>query len=245
MPVHALTYEEVLEVHRVLVSFFAQEDDPIEPAGVKDDNLLRSAVARPDTALGSVEKYPTADAKAAALLHSLVKNHAFHNGNKRTALVSMLRFLDENGRRLEASDDELFDLVTRTADGRLPNGDIAKGADHHVEEIRSWITAHWRSAKARPSALKLGEFLDRCEKAGARVKKADGGYSILGRGGSSIQIGGATRRLDGMAVKRYAQKLGLTDAESGVAFDEFQVGVSADRRIVQSLLGVLRRLAHA
>ena len=43
---------------------------------------------RPQTGLGTIDKYPTIEQKAAALLHSLIKNHAFHNGNKRTALVA-------------------------------------------------------------------------------------------------------------------------------------------------------------
>jgi death-on-curing family protein len=245
MAKYTLTYDDVLEFHGILVAFFAEQRDPIEPHGVRDENLLRSAIARADTSLGLVEKYPSTDAKAAALLHSLVKNHAFHNGNKRTALVSTVWFLDRNDRRLDVSDDDLFTLVTRTASGVLPDGGPVESSDQHVEAIRMWLAARCRVSTKKPSTIRLGQFLQLCELAGARVRKADGGYSILGRGGESIQIGGATRKLNGMAIKRYAQKLGLADAESGTVFDEFQAGLNPARRTIQNLLGVLRRLAHA
>lgn len=89
-----LTYEEVLNIHYALVEDFAKHEDPIDPPGVKSESLLHSAVFRPQTAIGDQPKYPTVEMAAAALLHSLVHDHPFHNGNKRTALVAMLVFLD-------------------------------------------------------------------------------------------------------------------------------------------------------
>lgn len=109
-----LSYDDVLRIHYQLVEFFASDGDPITPPGPRDTNLLHSACMRPQTSLGEIEKYRGIDKKAAALLHSLVMNHAFHNGNKRTALASMVSFLDRNDRRIDATDDELFDLVTCT-----------------------------------------------------------------------------------------------------------------------------------
>jgi death-on-curing protein len=93
--------EDVLDLHAELVVLFAREDNPIFPPGVKDRKLLESACGRPQTSLGGTEKYLTVEQKAAALLHSLVKNHPFHNGNKRTALRTVVTFLWQND-RLEA-----------------------------------------------------------------------------------------------------------------------------------------------
>ena len=94
-----LTTEDVVEIHAGLTLMF-KDDDPIEPPGVRDENLLGSAISRPATGFAGQEKYRTIEQKAGALLHSLAKNHAFHNGNKRTAFMSMLVFMERNGRRL-------------------------------------------------------------------------------------------------------------------------------------------------
>ena len=115
-----LSEGDVVDIHNALVAMFST-DDPIEPPGVRDANLLGSAVARPRTGLGNVDKYETIDKKAAALFHSLVKNHAFHNGNKRTALVALIVFLGRNGKLLdEITDRELFDFVVSVAADTFP-----------------------------------------------------------------------------------------------------------------------------
>jgi death-on-curing family protein len=91
--------EEVVEVHNHLTRLFEREDDPISPSGVKSSPLLESACSRPHTGLGAHDKYGTTDLKLAALFHSLTKNHPFHNGNKRTALATLLAALSRNDRR--------------------------------------------------------------------------------------------------------------------------------------------------
>ena len=89
------------------------------PAQVRDVGLLQSALARPQaTALGT-EAYPTIQAKAAALLHSLARNHGLVDGNKRLALASVVAFYGMNGLRLTLTNDDAFDLVTAVAAGSL------------------------------------------------------------------------------------------------------------------------------
>ncbi len=86
---------------------------------VRDAGLLESALARPQaTAFGS-DAYPDLDAKAAALLHSLARNHGLVDGNKRLALAGVIAFYGLNGRRLTSSNDEAYDLVIAVADGSL------------------------------------------------------------------------------------------------------------------------------
>lgn len=84
-------------------------------AAVRDVGLVASAVARPATVAFGVEAYPVVDGKAAALLHSIVCNHPFVDGNKRTAWVACEAFLLVNGYRIPLTDDEAFDLVLRIA----------------------------------------------------------------------------------------------------------------------------------
>jgi death-on-curing family protein len=74
------------------------------------------------------------------MFHSLAgSNHAFHNGNKRTALVSTVVFLDRHNRRVTASDDELFEFVVRVA---RHDGEFNGSADENVEAIGKWIREH-------------------------------------------------------------------------------------------------------
>jgi death on curing protein len=93
---------------------------------VRDIGLLESALARPQaTAFGS-DAYPDLDAKAAALLHSLARNHALVDGNKRLALAGVIAFYGVNGRRLTLTNDQAYDLVMAVADGTLEAvGEIA------------------------------------------------------------------------------------------------------------------------
>ena len=86
---------------------------------VRDIGLLESALARPQaTAFGS-DAYPDLDAKAAALLHSLARNHALVDGTKRLALAGVIAFYGVNGRRLTLTNDEAYELVMAVSDGTL------------------------------------------------------------------------------------------------------------------------------
>jgi death-on-curing protein len=93
-----------------------------EPA-VRDYGLLESALARPQaTAFGS-DAYTSLDAKAAALLHSLARNHALIDGNKRLALAATIAFYGVNGRRLTLTNDQAYELIMAVAEGKLDSVD--------------------------------------------------------------------------------------------------------------------------
>ncbi|WP_228373794.1 type II toxin-antitoxin system death-on-curing family toxin [Demequina maris] len=93
---------------------------------VRDVGLLESALARPATTLMGADAYPTLDLKAAALLHSLVNNHALADGNKRLGWLATVVFVGFNGFRVRMSQGEAFDLVWAVADGTLDDvGKIA------------------------------------------------------------------------------------------------------------------------
>jgi death-on-curing protein len=88
---------------------------------VRDYGLLEAALARA-TAFGK-DAYPDLDAKAAALLHSIARNHALIDGNKRLALAAVIAFYGLNGRRLTLTNDAAYDLVTSVAAGHLDTVD--------------------------------------------------------------------------------------------------------------------------
>lgn len=100
---------------------------------VRDAGLLASALARPGASMFGEEAYADLDHKAAALLESLVRNHALVDGNKRTAWTLMVAFLWINGHQHDFGTDEAFDLVIGVAEGRIDlNAASALISDHRV-----------------------------------------------------------------------------------------------------------------
>jgi death-on-curing protein len=95
---------------------------------VRDYGLLEAALARPRATAFGKDAYPDLDAKAAALLHSIARNHALIDGNKRLALASVIAFYGFNGRRLTLTNDEAYDLVMSVAEGRLDTVDAIAAA---------------------------------------------------------------------------------------------------------------------
>lgn len=93
---------------------------------VRDIGLLDSAINRPRASAGSVEFYPTLRLKEAALLQSLVKNHALVDGNKRLGWLATVVFCDLNGAAPVLSDDEVFQLVQDVASTNLDLEHIAE-----------------------------------------------------------------------------------------------------------------------
>lgn len=87
-----------------------------DPPPVRDLGLLAAAVARPKASAFGDDAYPDVWSKAAALLHSIVKNHALVDGNKRLGWVASAVFFDLNGvDPTAASNDDVFGLVMRVA----------------------------------------------------------------------------------------------------------------------------------
>ncbi len=122
-----LTLPELLHIaERVLGG-----DPPVRDAG-----LLESAVARPRATAFGADAYPDLDSKAAALLHSLARNHALVDGNKRLALAALIAFYGVNGRRLTLTNDDAYDLVIDVATGHLDSVDGIAGRLRSATEPR-------------------------------------------------------------------------------------------------------------
>jgi death on curing protein len=105
-----LTTEQVLRIARRAVG------GPVE---VRDLGLLDAAVHRPRASVLGRDAYPDLMTKAAALLHSLARNHPLVDGNKRLAWLATYVFLAKNGVELDPSDDDAYELVVAVAAGEL------------------------------------------------------------------------------------------------------------------------------
>jgi death on curing protein len=86
---------------------------------VRDAGLLESALGRPRATVFGEDAYPDVHTKAAALLHSLARNHALVDGNKRLAWAATAVFLGINGHRVVTSNDHVVELVLAVAAGEL------------------------------------------------------------------------------------------------------------------------------
>ena len=104
--------------------------------GVRDYGLLEAALARPRATAFGKDAYPDLDAKAAALLHSVARNHALVDDNKRLALAAVIAFYGLNGRRLTMSNDQAYDLVISVADGQLDTVDAIADILREVTQPR-------------------------------------------------------------------------------------------------------------
>jgi death-on-curing protein len=99
---------------------------------IEDYGLLESALARPRASVFGEDAYPDLHLKAASLLHSLARNDALMDGNKRLAWTACRTFLAVNGVWIRADEDDRFELVIRVATGRLPE------LDKIAEQLRTW-----------------------------------------------------------------------------------------------------------
>jgi death-on-curing protein len=117
--------EEVRKIHQILIERFGGSQ------GLRDVGILESALSRPFQTFDGLDLYPTAIDKAAALFESIISNHPFVDGNKRTAYVLMKLFLMENGLKVQATQDEKYRFVILCAEG-----------SYRFEEIKVWLTNH-------------------------------------------------------------------------------------------------------
>ena len=120
-----LTETGVTHLHDLLsTNYHLLEDmDPVSPPGIKNQSMLESAVSRQHVGSGDWYKYPNHFDNCATLTYGIIKNHAFHNGNKRTGLLSMIKHLYLNGYVLSPNvkSNEIYSFVLAVASNKLPH----------------------------------------------------------------------------------------------------------------------------
>ena len=122
MEVHYLSSNEVLLIHDHAIGEFGGS------FGLMSPGQLESSIAAPRQTMFGEELYPDLFSKAAILFYLLVKNHAFVDGNKRTAALALIEFLERNGYSLNATNDELYQFTI----------DVASSVSTK-EEVEMWI----------------------------------------------------------------------------------------------------------
>jgi len=115
-----LTIEQVIELHDEMLKRYGGL------AGIRDKNLLWSAIDAPKAAMFGQEMYPSVYEKAAAYLYHLVCNHPFNDANKRTGFAVTLVFLEVNSVKQAFQKEDLENLVIEVAKGKETKERIAK-----------------------------------------------------------------------------------------------------------------------
>lgn len=124
-------------MNQELVEFLTVEDlleiasGVLESVAVRDLGLVAAAAGRPQVTVFGADAYPSFEDKAAALLHSLVRNHAFVDGNKRVAWAATRVFCLLNGRDLTYTVDDAEQLMLAAAAGAIDVPEIAGWIRHH------------------------------------------------------------------------------------------------------------------
>lgn len=113
-----LSKQQIIDMHGMLI----RQTGGLE--GLRDENLLDSAINTPYQTFGGEELYPTVQKKASCLCFGLVNNHAFNDGNKRIGILAMLTFMELNGMQIQCTDNELIDLGLSVASGISSQKDI-------------------------------------------------------------------------------------------------------------------------
>lgn len=124
-----LTEQQVLEIHEAVIEQFGGL------TGIRDIELLRSAIEQPQAKMFGDFLHPSIFDKAAAYLFHLCKNHAFLDGNKRTSLSCALLFLQSNGYSFHGNHHELVEFVVTVANSNSTKFDIAHFFETHCRKI--------------------------------------------------------------------------------------------------------------
>ena len=122
-----LTPQNVIQIHFEIIEATGGLQ------GLRDVGLLESAVLRPQATFGRKDLYSTLILKAAAFVHSLLLNHVFVDGNKRTATIAMIEFLILNGKEFKATNKEVVNFAL-WVENKKPT----------IEQIADWIKKHTR-----------------------------------------------------------------------------------------------------
>lgn len=124
---HYLTEKDIITLNIYVINKYS----PKEQIGVKEPTALNMLVNAPKQYVFGQEQYPTIELKGANLVRNIVKKHVFHNGNKRTAFISLIVFLELNGYKVMVSNKEAVNYMVKLAT-----------EDINEDEIAVWIREH-------------------------------------------------------------------------------------------------------
>lgn len=124
-----ITSDEVLKLHEKSIQDYGGS------SGIRDTNMLESAIARPFQTFGGTELYPTPYEKAAAITESIIKNLPFVDGNKRTGFLASFALLYREGLLIAANQEAVYNFVIDVASSNIAFEDIVLWLQQNTQPI--------------------------------------------------------------------------------------------------------------
>lgn len=264
---HAISLHTVLRAHFLLCDYFLRAKEPIAAVGPRNADLLASAISRQSVGFGNVLKWKSPYEVTATLFYGLVKNHPFHDGNKRTALLIALHQLTASGRLPDTSHTNLEELVVRTAANELHlyrpfvsfRRAEANEVDAHILFLADYFRRNTRRSDKRFYAITFNELEVLLPRFGFRLANPSGNFidvvrdEVESHGFFKLQkrtvtkkiaqIGypGGTKEVGPGAIATIRKECGLTP-EKGIDSKVFFKDADPLSTLIDRYHGVLQRL---
>ena len=258
-----ISYEEILKAHFLVVDFFSSTSESIT-YGVKDFNLLGSTLGRQITGYGTHLKWKKPEEICATLFYGIIKNHVFHDANKRTGLLTLLYHLLKFGKTIDTKQREFELLALNVAKDNLAAYKAFKqkrykfGDDTEIRFIADFIRQNTRDIEKKYYPVTYQEFDNLLRKRGFYLEIAGGAFidvvgevvekSFLGLRQKTyqkkyLQVGfpGWKRQINPKAVKEILKATGLT-AENGIDSQVFYNGAEPMTALIDQYKKPLIRL---
>lgn len=186
-----LAEDEVLAIRNRMGTMNIATQDAFGLIAPLDRGKLSSAVYRQFTSGGGKYKYDTLHDVGATLFYGIAMSHAFENGNKRTALVSLLVFLDKNKSLLvNASEDDLYELAREVAAHEIPiQAGTVRNSDTEVRAIATWLRARTRPKILGDTAIEFRELRELLSEQGCTFTNPDNNYVKIYHGQWMVKTG--------------------------------------------------------
>lgn len=264
---NSIGLHEVLRAHFLIADFFVEQDYRIGGIGPRSVDLLHSAIYRQFVSFGGKDKWPGMYEKCATLLFGLVKDHPFHDANKRTAFLVTLFQLTRLNRTPRVSQREFEDFIVDVADNRLAKHarfrDLAREEeDAEVLFIADFLKRNTRDIDKRSYTVTYHELNQILKRYGFEMVNQNKNFidvvrvehkpKFLGLVGPTVrkeyrlaQIGfpGWKRQVGKGALKTVREATGLT-AQRGYDSQTFFQGADPLHTLIDVYSEPLRRLAH-
>lgn len=256
-----ISFTDVIKSHYLIADFFMKDGEQTI-CGVKDTNLLGSALGRQITGFNGQLKWKKDEEICATLFYGIIKNHAFHDANKRTALLTLIYHLHKLGRTLTDKQKVYEDLAVDIAENNLDKYPIFKKKFKKLEDaeilfIADFLKKKTRKIDKRYYPITYREFDKLLKKHDCYIEVLSGGYANVMKPvikkrlflkdikeyKSAIQIGfnGWDKKINPKAVKESLKACNLTE-EHGIDSQSFYNGVEPLHALIDEYQGPLRRL---
>ena len=257
-----ITHEEVLKAHFLVIDFFSSVTENIT-YGVKDFNLLGSTLGRQISGYEDYQRWKKPEEICATLFYGLIKNHVFHDANKRTALLTLLYHLLKFGRTIDTTQKEFEFLALCVASdaldeyGAYNSSQYKNKHDKEIYFIADFIRRNTRDIDKRYYPVTYQEFNRLLNNYGFSMEISGAFIDIIGNETEKkffglvkksyqkryIQVGfpGWKRQINARAVKEILKAVGLT-AGNGIDSKVFYKGAEPLTALIDQYKGPLIRL---